>query len=255
MSVVDQIKANLAALSFDNPSDEAIYNKIAQAIGLPIDNTITELTNSENRILALITDKNYGKNLYYVTSALAFQYGDDLIVDPVTKNDVYAVIDTSKQIISQAAFQDIDGELFLKVAKTNGVSGDLEALNPDEYSAFSDYFLNFEIPGLPVSIISATANILSFNLDVTYQKTYNLTNLQSNLLAALSTFRRSFIFNGTFYTQDQEDFVKNNVPGIRSAFMFNTGIDGSAFGGEATLSAGYFNYIAGFETNITYTGI
>jgi hypothetical protein len=47
MATQDQISANLILLGFDNPSNAAIYNKIAEAFGLIIDSTLTELNNSE----------------------------------------------------------------------------------------------------------------------------------------------------------------------------------------------------------------
>lgn len=128
-STIQIIDSSLIALGFNNPSGAAIENKIAQAVGIPIDNTVQEFTNSENRILNIIVTQRYGKDGYYVAKALAFQLGDDLIIDPITLDDVYAVINPLNQIISQAAFEDFADQLFLKVAKINTTTGDLEALN------------------------------------------------------------------------------------------------------------------------------
>lgn len=252
MSAIDQIFANLNALGYTNTSGAAIYNKIAQAIGIPIDNTIQEMTNSENNILNTINTQRYGKSGYYTKYALAFQYGDNLIIDPTTLEYIYAVIDPAKQIVSQAAFEELSSILFLKIATANALTGDLEALTTLELAAFRDYILNFEIPGLPLNVISANANILSFQANITYYKTYNLTTLQANVTAAMAAFRRTFQFNGEFFTGDLEAYLKTNVPGVRDVYLYNTSIDGLPFGGAQALTAGYFNYVTGIGALLNY---
>lgn len=256
---IDIIKADLVALGFDNISDEAIYNKIAQGAGIPIDATVQEFTNSENRILNIIVTQRYGRDEYYRDKALAFQYGDDLIVDPVTFDDVYAVINPLNQIISQAAFEDLgNGALFLKVAKLDQITGDLMALSTPEKSAFDDYFVNFEIPGLAITKISKDGNVISFQLVVSYFKTYNLATLKTNLANALTTFRQKFKFDGEFFDGDLTAYLKANVPGIRDVYVFNTTLDGKPFAGSISLPAGYFNYPPPFSTflnNISYAPI
>lgn len=252
-STSEIVKSSLTALGFNNPSGAAIENKVAQAMIIPIDNTVQEFTNSENRILNIIVTQRYGKDGYYTAKARAFQYGDDLVVDPVTLDDVYAVINPLNQIISQAAFENLQGQLFLKVAKINTTTGDLEALTTPEKSAFDDYFVNFEIPGLPVTKISLPPNIISFLGTLTYFKTYNLTTLQANYRAALTAFRQKFPFDGEFFLGDLVTYIKTNVPGVRDFFGYNTTLDGNPFSGSVNLPAGYFNFPAPFDTFLTQT--
>lgn len=258
MATIDIIKSSLVALGFVNPSDAAIYNKIAQGVGIPVDNTVQEFANSEARIQNIISTQRYGKDGYYVTAAKAFQYGDDLIVDPVTGDDVYAVINPLNQIISQAAFENLNGQLFLKVATVDATTGDLMALTTPQKAAFDDYYVNFEIPGLNVTKVSLPPNLLSFQALVTYFKTYNLTNLQTNLKAALTSFRQAFAFDGLFFQGDLSAYLKAQVPGIRDVYVKNTTLDGKAFAGEVSLPSGYFNFPPPYDTflnNITYAAI
>lgn len=255
MATQDLITANLIALGFDNPSQAAIYNKIAEACGLVIDSTITELNNSETEIFNINNTQRYGKSGYYTGKALAFQYGDNLIIDAVTFDCVYAVIDVTKQIIKQAAFEDISSQLFLKIAALNTITGLLEPLTIAQYNAFSTYFDVFEIPGLPVTIINLPGNILYFNATATFFATYDLPTLQTNLLNALNTFRNSFTFNGTFYAGDLEQYIKTNVPGVRDFFINNTLIDGVPFSGSIALPAGYFNYVNNIQNNVNYVAV
>jgi hypothetical protein len=252
MATQDQIIANLIALGFDNDSDAAIYNKIAESFGLIIDSTLTELSNSETEIFNIINTQRYGKSGYYTGKALAFQFGDNLVIDPVTFDYIYATIDPIKQIVKQAAFEDISSQLFLKIATLNTLTGLLEPLTVAQYNAFVNYFTVFEIPGLPVTFINIPGNVLYFNAIATFYATYDLPTLQTNLLNALNTFRSSFTFNGTFYDGDLEQYIKTNVPGVRDFFINNTLIDGAPFSGSISLPAGYFNYVNNIQNNIAY---
>src|ERR1700748_2525054 len=125
----DQINGNLAALGLLNPSAAALINKIAEGLGITVDNTLQEFTNTLNNILATLSTQRYGDSGYYETKAKAFQYGDDLTIDPTTGAFVYATIDPQNQIIAQAAFEEIveglNSQLFLKIAMLNTLTGDL----------------------------------------------------------------------------------------------------------------------------------
>lgn len=249
-----QVASSLQALGFDDPATLALFEQISQAIGVPIDNTVTEFANNQALMLSTITTKNYGKAGYYTAWALAFQLGDDLIIDPTTGNDVYAVIDASKKIITQAAFEELvqgeNDQLFLKIAKTDPVSGLLVPLLGTELAEFQPYFETCELPGIAVTIVNNSPNILAFNANVTFYKTYNLTTLQTNLLAALNSFLATFEFNGEFFNGDLADYVKANVPGVRDFFIYGTTLDGVAFSGDSTLPSGYFNYLPQILSNI-----
>lgn len=258
MPTQQTILANLTALGFNNPSQAAFTNKIAEGLGIIVDNTLTEFANTQTSILNIINSQRYGKSGYYTSVALAFQYGDNLTIDPITLDDVYAVIDSTKQIVKRAAFENLaatgSSQLFLKIATIDNI-GNLVALSAIQLEAFKNYFVNFEIPGLPVSIVSNDANALSFNANSTYFATYDLPTLQTNLANALTTFRQTFAFDGIFYAGDLEAYIKTNVPGIRDFYLFNTLIDGAAFSGNTILASGYFNYISTILNNINYLPI
>lgn len=258
-STVETILANLNGLAFNNPSLTALFKKIAQAVGIPIDATITEFANSENRIMNIIQSQRYGKGGYYTTSAKAFQYGDNLIIDPTTKNYIYATITPTKQIVAQAAFEEIksgnSSSLFLKIAALDAVSGNLIKLSVPQLAAFINYYVIFELPGLPISIINVDANVLNFKSTCTYFATYDFSALSINLAAALTLFKQTFDFNGEFFAGDLQDYIKSNVPGIRDFYLYNTTIDNSPFGGSQTLNSGYFNYDTTILTSINYAAI
>lgn len=255
MATEDQISSSLQALGFDDPATLALFEKVAQAIGIPIDNTLQEFVNNQNAMLSTVTTKNYGKDNYYTSGAKAFQLGDDLVVDPLTGNNYYAVIDPAKQIVTQAAFSELGAganvQCYLKIAKKDAPTGLLVPLDGNELAAFTSYFLTLEIPGIKITIVNKPANILAFNGVMTYYKTYNLTNLQTTFATVLAAFRDTFDFDGEFFNGDLEDYVKANVPGCRNFFISGTTLDGTAFNGSTLLGAGYFNYLSTILANIT----
>src|ERR1700723_1979147 len=208
----------MSALGFViNTSVTSIYTTIANAIGLVIYNTQEEIANSESIITnLLISQQGYGKSAYYTGVALAFQYGYNLsintAINPVTgapyENLIYTTIDTTAQIIAQAAIQATpqggSTVLFLKVA-TPAISGTgLMALSPAQLASFQSYMLNFEILDSPLNIISLNGNVLNFTSVCTYLASYDLSILQTNLQTALNNFQTSFQFNGEFYDGDLE---------------------------------------------------
>lgn len=268
MSTRDTINGNLGVLGFDNTSAVAITTKIADAIAPIIDNTITEINNSETIIKdLLISQYGYLKALYYTQNALAFQYGDNLVINteinPVTGapylNLIYPVIDTTKQIVKQAAFQSVaagnSNQLFIKIATIDTITGLLIPLSSPQLADFTAYMSNFEAPGLPLNIINQAGNILNFNAICSYYSAYNLSIIQQGVSDALISFQDNFSFNGEFFTGELQTYIQQQVPGIRDIYIYNTTLDGVPFAGSSSLSSGYFNYATNITDNISYTAV
>ena len=236
----------------DSTSAVAEYAKMTEAFSGVIDNTLSEIASSENIINNNISNLSFGKSGYYQTVALAYQEGDNLTTDPITGKSIYSVIDPTKQIIKQAAF--IDVGMVLKVARLNPFTGLLDALTPDQLIAFKAYMTVYEIPGLPLQIVSLGANIFTFSTKITYYGTFNYATLKTNVETTLTTFRDTFTFNGILYINDLEDYIKQNVSGVRNAYFSNTKVDGINFSEDIALASGYFDFGTDFST-ITYTAI
>ena len=258
MSTYASILNNLlvATPELNSTSQVAIYDTIARVVAIADDNTITELNSTKTIIDNTIGQQRYGRAGYYIDKALAFQYGDNLVIDPVTLDYVYATIDTTKQIIKQAAFESIvsGGAQFLtlKVAAIDANTNKLAPLTGPQKTSFDSYFTTYEIPGLPVTKVSIAANIFNFNCTVTYYSTYDYNTVVTGVIAAMISFRDSYRFNGELFTNDIESYVTTNVPGVRNTAISNTTIDNVSFSGSVKLSAGYFDFITNFESNITY---
>jgi hypothetical protein len=264
--IISAIFSNLSALGFTNTSATSIYGQIANTIGLIIYNTQVEIQNSQDIITnILIGQQGLGKPTYYTAAALQYQYGDNVVINtainPVTGapflNYIYNPVDTTAQIINQAAFgTTTTGNnigLFLKVATVT--SGVLGPLSNDQFTAFSNYYQLFELAGLPVNIISAAANIINFNSVATYYASYDLPTLQAAIATFFANFENSFQFNGVFFDGDLEDYIKANVPGIRDFYITQTTVDNVPFSGSTVLSSGYFNYYSTILAQISYSPI
>lgn len=268
MSSIDTINGNLLALGFKNTSVTAIDEQIAIAVGQLDDNVIAEMANTTATIQnILISQYGYLKGSYYTAQALYFQFGYNLVINtainPVTNepylNLIYPTIDTTANIIKQAAFQQLPSgnvvTLFLKIATQDPLTGLLIPLSSQQLIAFTSYMNNFEAPGLPLNIVNEIGNVLNFNAIATYQSAYNYTTLQANIATALTGFLTASQFNGEFYTGSLQQYIINNVPGMVDFFVSNTTLDGAPFSGFVALSSGYFNYAINITNNITYNGI
>ena len=120
-----------------------------------------------------IKDNQYGQLRWYQTVSLAFQLGDQL----VWNGDFYeyAAIDTSKQIITQAAatVNTSTGVITLKVAK--GILPSITPLSVSELQAYVFYIKGTNSPavndgiapaGTKIEIISSESDELKFAMDV-----------------------------------------------------------------------------------------
>jgi len=268
MSVYSTILTYIQTLltSLTSTSKTALYSNIASANATVINITIQELNNTKTIISNTIGTQRYGRSGYYIQKAKAFQFGDDLIPAAAPNLDpVYEIIsdDPAVLIIKQASFeiQNISGinTGVLKVASADN-TGELIPLTgtgqptstPEQLIPFTNYFEQFEIPNIPVQIVSAAANTLAYTLDVIYSKTYDLTEIQTNVEAAELAFKTNFVFNGFFFINQLTKYITDNVPGVITCDLLNVALDGTGLAGvvingitfeDATaLTAGYFNY-------------
>jgi hypothetical protein len=242
-TIISNINAGIPEL--DSKSVTSIFGKLAEAIAQVVDTTLAEQTNTKSIITDVVTNQSYGHDDYYTKAALAYQVGDDLSIDQYG-NFYYATVNDQNKIITQAAFKatlvGLTTSMVLKVAATDASTGLLIPLTSLQLSDFNSYIGNFEIPGLPLTIVSEIGNLLVFNAAITYNKTYNLTTLQSNVLTALTNFKKDFAFNGLFFNYALENYLVTNVPGVTDVYLSGTTIDSISFSGNTPLDAGYFNY-------------
>ena len=259
MTTYDTLLSNLQALvpEIDSTSGAGILEKIASTISPIIDNTNSEITNTEDIITNIIAQKQPGKALYYTSQALLFEYdlvnnvGVDLVIDPVSLQNVYANPDPTKQIIKVAVFD--ENTMTLKVAFQD-TDGKLKALPDNIKTLFDNYFYSTsEWANLPVNKVSNNPNLLLFGSTIYYYPNYDLSQLKASVINFLLEYQlNNQSSDGKFFTNDISDYIKLNVPGIRNMVISGTTIDGVSFNGETILLKGYFDYSADPTNWITY---
>jgi hypothetical protein len=197
-----------------------------------------------NNILA--TQKTH--NLYwYAEKAKAFQYGYALVTDA----DYYETIDEEAQIVSHAAVDEINGKLFMKVAKdVNGELGPLSTANPDELTPFTQYIFRIKDAGVAINIVSDEGDDLRLVMDIYYDP--QLLNADGTLIKdpsqspakdTIKDFIRTLPFNGEFIPANLVDALQQtqgvDIPEILSVETKYAANDWERVYGKVVPNAGY----------------
>lgn len=183
-------------------------------------------------VTTIITENQYGQLRWYPTVAKEFQLGDQLIWDG-TKY-IYEIIDTTKQIVTQAAAIEDSGLITLKVAK--GVLPAIVPLSTSELNSFTFYIKGSNtstandaiIPaGTNIDIISAANDDLKFASELFYDPLILASD--GSLLSdpgtnpvedAINDFINTLPFNSIFKVIDFVDAVQVII-GVNNFVLFN----------------------------------
>jgi hypothetical protein len=193
-----------------------------------------------------LTFQRQGTSGWYAEMARKFQYGYNLIVK--SDNSVgYEVDDPEARIVAAVAVveEPTSGTVKIKVARL--VNGKLNEFTTEQRLAFQNYVESIKFVGTKTDIVSQTADLIKYSLNVYYDPSFNSDLLSTNIQAALSAFRDNIGFNGFIYRQKLIDAVMQ-VEGIVTVDLVSLQ---SQKAGEAVFSdvgvkyeigAGYFNY-------------
>jgi len=103
---------------------------------------------------------------------MAFQRGDDLVLNPTTFKWSYAVIDATKQIIKRVAVrQKVDTvdsvyKVFLYVATEN--NGVIEALTNNDKTLLEAYVFRQKYSGVLTKIVTGTGDVVDLSITINY---------------------------------------------------------------------------------------
>lgn len=134
-----------------------------------------------------------GNTYWYLRQVYSFQYGHDLAL--INDKFQYAVIDEDTRIITRAAIVDANGELRIKIAKSDNM-GNPTPLNNAEKNAFTAYMNKIKFAGTKLLIINDSADQLRFNLDLYYNPLIGYENVKTNVENAINTHLANLEFNG-----------------------------------------------------------
>lgn len=179
---------------------------------------------------------------WYAQKMLEYQHGDDVIVDTVTKQPSYAVIDASKRVISQVAVVGA-GIALIKCAKDSG--GFLQPLSGAELTGALSYLRDIQTPGIQIGLISITADLLKVGGEVIYEGT--LIDAQTAVETAINDFLKNINmlnFNGELKRSDLVNAVRA-VDRVEDFYL--TLFEGTRDGGAYEVIARSYYPFAGYS--------
>jgi len=170
------------------------------------DELLAEITNLLN------TQKTHNR-IWYAEKAKAFQYGDTLVFE----KDYYSPVTPEKQIVKQAAVDEINGVLFMKVAKEVGDElAPLSSSAPDEVTPFTEYIQAIKDAGVRINIISTNGDDLKLSMKIWYDA--QVLDENGELLSnpgiepakdTIKNFIKNIPFNGEFIPADLVDALQS----------------------------------------------
>jgi len=204
------------------------------------------LESDKTTIQSVIDNNHIGTGPWYVQLAKRFQWHETetyhLIVDPETGIISYNKIAPESRIISQAAFVEGAGKVFLKVAA--GEAGNLHKLTWQQQLNLENYMQKMKIAGIMVEIVSLDADLLEIEADVYYNIAFDVNRLRDAIIEALDNYSVNFDYNGIVYRNAVIDAIQA-VAGVRDVEIKSLyGIQGAnrtEIARAYTTYAGYFN--------------
>jgi tRNA threonylcarbamoyladenosine modification (KEOPS) complex Pcc1 subunit len=204
--VEKQTMASLSALDPNGIIDETSLitalsdgSKVAEFV-LWLYNIAVQIHITELRTLSAITDletivstEKVPTANWYIGKVLEFQYDDDVIIDPVTYQIRYEVIDINKQIVGSAQIENQTNRVLLKVRRK-----DTNIFSQDELNALSSYLNDIKIAGTAIQLINYAGDLFTLNFDVVYDALFNLNDIKTNVETAVNNYLNNLSSNGYF---------------------------------------------------------
>lgn len=256
MDFLSQIIASLAITTpeLSNTSNASIWQRVVAVFAQLLNTISLNISNSEQVIENSARTLRVAGKQYYIDTALAFQYGDDLMVTDASNYTYgYATIDASKQVVKQVSIYATpnNGVLSMNVCgqDANGNNVAFNTIDPDILPSFVDYMNALSPFGISLNIASPTPAIVdATNLYIRYNNTYSLSQIQSAVQAVLITAQSSLRGGAPIYINDIESAI-NAVPGVRDAYFAGLTCDGIAPSqGYFIPSQGYYNFSTNLQT-------
>lgn len=149
---------------------------------------------------------------WYYKMALAFQYGDSLILNDRTQQYEYATIDESKQLVKYAAVRDKGTSVQILVSGDQG--GSPVALSNDVLAVFKQYMNRVKVAGVILNITSNPSDSVTVTATITIDPL--VLNENGELLSdgskpveeAITSYLKHIIYGGTFNKTKLVDVIQ-----------------------------------------------
>lgn len=156
----------------------------------------------------MVDGERYGQTGWYAKVAKKFQYqqGTDFQLDENTGE--YGTVNDTYKIIKHASCENNGFGVKLKVSKEG--SDGLEALESNEQTAFAAYLNRLKPAGIPVTIISRSADVLKVSMTVYYDPTiFNANGAVNKVKEMINEYIQDIDFNGEFITMKMVDRLQD----------------------------------------------
>lgn len=139
---------------------------------------------------------------WYYKMALAFQYGDSLVLNARTQQYEYAEVDESKQVVKYAAVRDKGTSVQILVSGDSG--GSPVALSSDVLTVFKQYMNRVKVAGVILNITSKASDHVLIKATITIDPL--VLNEGGELLSdgskpvesAIKEHLKNIVYGGTF---------------------------------------------------------
>lgn len=261
MSAVDTIqkalKLLIPSLDYTNAS---IEKKIIDVVGSYADTEAIERQNTLATIQTALAQQKVTGIEYYRRRAVAYQEGDELLIDPVSQAGYYATVDEEAQIIKQAYIVGSYPQYTLLV-NVIGDDGHLAALSESQLASFKTYFTAYQPIGLDLNILSLpVAQITDPGIVIYVSKGTDaaeaVATIQQNLTAHEQVLRKNNVVSLTEIEDVIQQFSQVQAVGFSNIVATETDLSGE----QVTVRPmnGIFNLTNGaftFATQLTTSNI
>lgn len=149
---------------------------------------------------------------WYYKMALAFQYGDSLVLNERTQQYEYASVDESKQVVKYAAVRDKGTSVQILVSGDQG--GSPVALSNDVLTVFKQYMNRVKVAGVILNITSKESDNVTVTATITIDPL--VLNENGELLSdgskpveeAITSYLKHIIYGGTFNKTKLVDVIQ-----------------------------------------------
>lgn len=198
---------------------------------------------------------------WYYKMALAFQYGDSLVLNETTQQYVYANIDESKQVVKYAAVRDRGTSVQILVSGDK--DGKPMALSNDVLTVFKQYMNRVKVAGVVLSIRSKEADRIVIRAKIYVDPL--VINSDGTLISdgskpvenAISSYLSGIVYGGTFNKTKLTNAILN-VNGVNDvelgecSYMEDGGISYTEIKGNNYTALGGCFIAEGLSNSLNY---
>lgn len=154
---------------------------------------------------------------WYYKMALAFQYGDGLVLNEVTQKYEYAKIDETKQVVKYAAVRDKGTSVQILVSGDK--NGNPVPLSNDVLTVFKQYMNRVKVAGVILNVISKDSDRIIINANIYVDPLVmdlhgvSLSDGSKPVEKAVSDFLKNITYGGTFNKTKLVDAIQK-VQGV-----------------------------------------